>query len=103
MPITYSNNWETKYYGDIAKVELIKIWDELMPEMITEIKYSTYTSALNKKCQICSEIKSDVTIKHQNTAYTDGWKNYLSICDDCQEDQDKQWQELWDDYYSSRL
>lgn len=41
--------------------------------------------------------------RRQNTAYNDEKMNWAIHCDECQELADEYWQELWDEYNSSRM
>lgn len=40
---------------------------------------------------------------HRNTAYVKVECNYGYLCKDCQEEEHAYYQELWDDYWASRL
>ena len=50
------------------------------------------------KCQHCG--KEGAEKRRQNTAYADDEWNFAILCDECQEESHKYWQERWDDYYS---
>lgn len=41
--------------------------------------------------------------RRQNTQYVDDSKNWVFLCDDCMRQNDEHWDEMWDDYYSSRF
>lgn len=44
-----------------------------------------------------------VRIWWQNTAYVEEIFNYLTCCETCLEENNANWQELWDEYYSGLL
>jgi hypothetical protein len=44
----------------------------------------------------------EATNNRQRTAYPDS-DNMCVLCPVCQEDADKHWDEVWADYYSSRM
>ena len=97
MPIQYSNNWEVKWYGDVAKFPLIQVAH--LNRTVT-IYYRTYLAALESRCEVCGKQGENVQIRSQNTAYTDEYKNYACFCQECQAEANTYWQERWDDYYA---
>jgi hypothetical protein len=96
MAIRYNNNWETRLYGDRAKVLLIDVSSDHWPQR-TQVTYSTFQHALSQICEHCQTHNPEVEIRHQNTMYEDDWKNYHALCPGCQEENDRAWQEQWDD------
>lgn len=38
-----------------------------------------------------------------NTAYVDDRLNWMELCDACDKEQHEYYQEMWEDYYGSRL
>ncbi len=54
-----------------------------------------------RKCPQCFE--GWAYIKHSNCAYWDELLNYNFCCLNCHSDIDRQYQDMWDDYYSGRL
>lgn len=55
------------------------------------------------KCPCCGRYFVYPCREHRNTAYVDSESNYMYACKDCHEQDDEYYQELWNDYYSSRL
>lgn len=53
----------------------------------------------NLKCQCCDNYGA--TKRRQNTNYVDDEENFKTLCPKCQEENDKYWQERWNDYYSN--
>jgi hypothetical protein len=39
----------------------------------------------------------------QRTSYHDDESNWANLCPSCQEEADEHWEEMWEEYYSSRL
>lgn len=54
-------------------------------------------------CPCCEREMSDVEKRHRNTAYQNEESNWLESCGECFEQDYEFFQELWDDYYGSRL
>jgi len=52
------------------------------------------------RCLCCKKEGADVKRRRQRTAYADDDRNWATLCDECQEEADKMWQERWDEYYS---
>lgn len=50
-------------------------------------------------CPACGKIKLSIKTVRQNTAYVDDFKNYFRGCEDCREQNDEYWAEMWNDYY----
>lgn len=50
------------------------------------------------RCQSTNAVR-----RRQNTAYDDDESNFNTLCEDCQEEADKYWDERWADYYSGCL
>ena len=100
MPITWSKNWETYYYG--LSVPLITVTVPNWPVPV-QVPYNTYINALNGICEGCGEKHETVEIRHQNTAYADDWKNYHALDEECQVQADEEWDDMWKDYYAGRL
>jgi len=51
-------------------------------------------------CQACN--KPGAKKRRQNTAYVDDEANFSILCDDCQQQADEYWKDMWDEYYASR-
>ena len=55
------------------------------------------------KCIMCKEDKPDVRRRRQNTAYVEDERNFVILCDDCNETNEAYWKEQWEDFYSMVL
>jgi hypothetical protein len=53
------------------------------------------------KCLNCG--KEGAFERRQNTEYPNDKNNYDILCDECQKERDKYWQEMWDVYNSGRI
>lgn len=58
---------------------------------------------LTTRCPRCRRLFSFPTIEHQNTKYQDKYSNYFCGCKECVEENDRYWDEMWEDYYKSIL
>jgi len=50
------------------------------------------------KCQGCD--KEGAERRRQLTAYVDDESNYSTLCDECQDETDEYWKDMWNEYYS---
>ena len=55
----------------------------------------------NLTCTRCGCNKA--TENRQRTSYADDESNWAILCPSCQEECDEHWEELWQDYYASRM
>ena len=51
-------------------------------------------------CNMCKQDRSDVRKRRQNTAYKDDCRNWDTLCDECQEEANSYWQEMWMEYHT---
>lgn len=58
---------------------------------------------LSTRCPQCGRWLSFPTIQGQRTMYQDRYANYFCGCKYCHEENDRYWNDMWEDYYSSRL
>lgn len=55
-------------------------------------------------CPVCGRwFRFDIKRRRQNTQYEDEDLNFVTTCEDCFEEIQSYWDELWDWYYSTRL
>lgn len=54
-------------------------------------------------CGMCGENKRDVLRRRRNTQYFNEESNWLTCCKECFDEDWAFYEELWADYYSSRL
>lgn len=54
-------------------------------------------------CGICGRWFVYPKRRHMNTMYINEESNYCKVCANCFEEIEEYWQDLWDDYNSSRL
>lgn len=55
-------------------------------------------------CPCCDRyFKWPVTTERRRTQYNDPKSNYMTACSECHEEDDTYYDELWKDYYASRL
>jgi hypothetical protein len=47
--------------------------------------------------------RTDAEWHHQNTMYVEERANWVYMCPDCAKARDAAWQEMWDEYNSSRF
>ena len=70
-------------------------------------RYATKRSLIKKMlgyCPCCEQwFKWPVTTERRHTQYCEESNNYLTACPDCQYEDDAYFDELWKDYYASRL
>lgn len=52
-------------------------------------------------CEHCKRKQGKLV--HQHTMYERAWMNIVRLCNECEEENDKFWQEQWDQYYSRLL
>lgn len=55
------------------------------------------------KCPRCNKYSFSVAHRRQNTAYTDDEQNFVNTCLPCFEEIEKEWEEMWDEYWRGRL
>jgi len=70
---------------------------------IPQVYIYEFYAALRNECMRCGEIKDDVELQLQNTAYVDIEKNWITVCSECAAEIDELWRSAWDDYNSSRF
>ena len=58
---------------------------------------------LSTRCPHCGRWFSFPIIRGQRTMYQNRYANYFCGCKYCHEENDRYWDEMWEDYYSSRL
>ena len=58
---------------------------------------------LTTRCPQCGRWFSFPKIVEQNTRYHDEYSNYFCGCRYCEEENDRYWEDMWDDYYSKLL
>lgn len=63
--------------------------------------YSHRVCEEDPSCDKCGQYGA--AKNRQNTAYEDDEKNYATLCDICQTEEDEHWKYMWADYWSSRL
>jgi hypothetical protein len=49
-------------------------------------------------CSCCGDYPA--LYGHQHTAYVEKRFNYVTLCDDCWEENNEYWREMWNEYYS---
>lgn len=54
-------------------------------------------------CDRCKRFTLGVKSRRMSTYYVDDKENYTTTCHSCFLEIEEEWQELWDEYYSSRL
>ena len=60
-------------------------------------------ATLTMRCPMCKRWFSFPKITEQNTRYENNYSNYFCGCKDCEEENDRYWDDMWKDYYSSLL
>jgi hypothetical protein len=55
------------------------------------------------ECVCCRCDQPNASRRRMNTAYEDEELNWTTQCDECFELTQEEWQDMWDDYYRSRL
>lgn len=60
-------------------------------------------SILSTRCPHCGRLFSFPTISQQRTEYQDKYSNYFCGCKYCRKENASYWNDMWEDYYSSRL
>ena len=58
---------------------------------------------LTARCPQCRRWFSFPIIRRQRTMYQDDYSNFFCGCKCCQEENDRYWDGMWEDYYSGRL
>lgn len=58
---------------------------------------------LSTRCPCCGRWFSFPTIQGQRTMYQDRYSNYFCGCKYCHEENNRYWDDMWEDYYRSRL
>jgi hypothetical protein len=64
-------------------------------------KLPGYVCTGTLECDRCR--RKLATRNRQRTSYVDGESNWATLCPDCQEEADEYWEEMWKEYYSSRM
>ena len=62
---------------------------------------SSKLTKTNKKllfCQICGD--PGAKKRRQMTNYNNDKQNYATLCEECQNENDKYWTEMWREYYN---
>lgn len=60
-------------------------------------------SILSTRCPHCGRWFSFPIISQQRTEYQDKYANYFCGCKYCREENSNYWNDMWEEYYSSRL
>jgi len=94
--------WRRLMFKLHRRKKLIRIWFKYHTMVIKNSKGKHLIHMLTRKCEMCQRHKS-LSLKHSNCAYVDELSNYSYLCKDCHQDVNDHYQELWDDYYSSRF
>ena len=55
------------------------------------------------KCLKCEQESETVQRRRQSTAYVDEESNWVTVCNDCFEEIEECWKELWEQYYGGRI
>ena len=55
------------------------------------------------ECPGCEQMKTTVERRRRNTAYADDASNFLTVCRECQDEDDAYYAERWADYYAGCL
>ena len=72
--------------------------------MAAVIQYRDPPGPIPSFCPQCRKPNDgSVEIRIQNTAYVEEIDNWATCCEDCQEENDDHWDEMWQEYYRSRL
>lgn len=53
------------------------------------------------KCPCCERRSKTVCKRSQQTAYEDDSLNWFTGCDECAEENDRYWADMWSEYWSS--
>jgi len=58
---------------------------------------------LSTYCEKCHRTYKEVelTLRRQNTQYSDDASNWATYCTPCQEEADMYWRDMWQEYYAS--
>ena len=52
-----------------------------------------------KRCPHCQRWSQTVERRRMNTRYVNDEQNWITECDECFEDTESYWADMWDDYY----
>ena len=82
-----------------------RIYDYEIIELFNVVCHKPYMikAILSTRCPQCGRWFSFPTIQRQRTMYQDRYANYFCGCKYCHEKNDRYWDDVWEDYYSSRL
>ena len=58
---------------------------------------------LINRCPECGRWFSLPVIESQRTMYQDKYSNYFCGCKECREENNRYWDEMWEDYYKNIL
>lgn len=88
---------------DTRRRKFIKIWFEYHLMWVKRNKGKHIWHMALGKCPYCKESFTKPFLIHQNCAYVDELSNYYWACGRCQEDIYERYQDMWDEYNSSRF
>lgn len=54
-------------------------------------------------CPMCKKESATVERRRQNTAYLEEESNWVTVCEDCFEEIQWQWEQMWRDLYGNIL
>ena len=98
--ITHHEDWVvacTKAMDQASTLEDGSYWQHQL-ETLKKLKKSMVV------CQgVDGPCDNKPTRRRQHTAYGDDAKNWVTMCDECATINNRQWAELWKDYYSGCL
>lgn len=60
-------------------------------------------AAAMRECPCCNRLSPDVKSRRRNTIYADDSMNFLESCQECWDNDNEHWEEMWSDYYAGRL
>lgn len=88
-----------KYKWNIEK-RLDKINENLSDSISIKLKEPEHSGICPGECQ---SFKTTIKMRRMNTAYVDEDLNYIECCNECFEEVQAHWKDMWDEYYSGIL
>ena len=58
---------------------------------------------LSWRCPCCGRVSFTIKNRRMSCRYVEEERNWLYSCNDCYEEEQSHWREMWDDYYSCVL